>query len=280
MKHYILAVALMLAAAPASAYTTYILPDEFGPADNDLTAQASFASQFFTPGIAVSADFQMITPDGGTATFDRVEVAGQATTMRTGLSRWGTYRITSGERLGRVSTLIGEAGTWRQLGEGEAPPEGAELTTLQTVTVAEAYFSRGEPTREALERPVGRLSIRPVTHPNQVLLSSGFEVELLWEGQPFPNMAIVIYEEGDADTNVETYVATDARGRATIAFEHPGNYLIAARHRAAAPAGSEAAVRSYTTSLTFNVLTALPDYPEPPEQDRPRRRRSDLGMGR
>jgi len=281
MKRFVVATAFLIAAAaPAAAYTTYVLPEQFGPEGNQLSLQASFASQFFTPGVAVAADFDVVRPDGGPGTFSRVEVAGQATTMHADLPAFGTYRITSGERMGRVSTLVGIDGGWRELRDGETAPEDAQVTTLQTVTVSEVYVSRGEPTRGVLESTVGTLAIRPVTHPNQVLVGQPMEVDVVFQGAPFANTALVIYREGDADTDVDTFVATDAQGRARITFDAPGNYVLAARHRAPAPEGSEAQVRSYTTTLTFNVLTALPDYPEPPQQDRPRRPRRDVGFGR
>lgn len=282
MKHYVLAAVLVSAlAAPATAYTTFVLPADFDTAENSVTVQASHASQFFTPSIAVPADFDLVMPDGGPGTFGRVEVAGAATTMNANLPQWGTYRITSGEQVGPVSTLVGVDGGWRPLAQGETPPEGAPVTTIQTVTLSDTYVSRGEPTTDVLAQPSGTLAIRPLTHPNQVLVSTGMEVELLFNGAPFANTAIVLYDEGDADTNVETFAATDANGRARFSFTRPGNYVIAARHRGAAPAGSQAQVRSYTTTLTFAVMEALPTYAEPPEQERPRRRRdSGLGFGR
>jgi hypothetical protein len=259
MKRYLLAALLFgAAAAPASAYTTYLKPDEFWPEDRDVAIEAAFASQFFTPQIALASEFVTIAPDGSRLPFDRMEVAGQVTTLETDLPTGGTYRVTSGERLGRVATMVAVDGQWRELAEGEMTPEGAQTTTLQTVTLADVYVTRGQPSREVVDAPLGRLSIRPVTHPNQVLAANGFEIEVLFDGRPMANTAVVLYGAGDHDTNLDRYVVTDAQGRATFTFAAPGQYLIAARHRADAPAGSEAAVHSYTTTLTFEALAELP----------------------
>ena len=46
---------------------------------------------------------------------------------------------------------------------------------------------------------------------------------------------------------------TDANGRLNLSFSEPGVYLLMTRHRATAPEGSDTDVRSYTTSLTFEV---------------------------
>lgn len=271
MNQLVLAAALAIAATgPAAAYTSYILPADFSP-ENEMRLEAAFASTFFTPAIGLPADMTLLSPSGAPFTFNRVESTGQVTTAHAALSRHGTYRISTGERLGAISTMVAENGGWRQLAQGEAPPADAEVRTLQTVTVADTYVSVGAPNRTVVDRHIGALALHPITHPNQVLTSQGFLVELLFNGAPFANMPLVIYESGDVDTDTSAYVVTDATGRATLTFSAPGRYVIAARHRGDAPAGSDAQVRSYTTTLTFEVIDALPTYPEP-EPERRRRR--------
>lgn len=280
MKNLLISAALLLAsAAPAAAVTSYMLPADFWPDTTFVSAESAYAANFFTPQIALAPGFVLIQPDGTDGIYDRLEIDGQKASLGAGLLQSGTYRLTSGERMGAVSTLVGVDGQWRPLGQGEVLPEGATTTTIQTVTVAEAYVTRGAPTRTAVDRNVGHLSLRPVTHPNQILVSQGFQVQLLFDGQPFANMPIVLYASGEPDTDTDRYVVTDANGNATITFDQPGRYLIAARHRATAPAGSEAAVRSYTTSLTFEAMAELPAIQEVREQDsRPRRGRRGMSQ--
>lgn len=280
MKQHIVAAAFLIASTgSAAAYTSYILPETFAP-EGDANVQAAFATTFFTPAIALPADLQFYFPDGAEGSFGRVEVTGQATSLVAGFHEHGTYRISTGERLGPVTTLVAADGAWRPLAQGETPPEDAQTTALQTVTVADAYISRGAPTREVVDQAIGAFALVPVTHPNQVLAAQGFEVELRFNGAPFPNMPIVLYESGDADSDLSTFFVTDAQGRASIALPGPGRYVIAARHRGDAPDGAEADVRSYTTTLTFEAITALPAYPPAPsEQTDRRRRRPDGGVG-
>jgi hypothetical protein len=227
----------------------------------------------------------LVQPDGTSGVFDQVEINGASTHLGAGLIQRGTYRVSSGERLGQVSTLVGLDGTWRPLAQGETPPEGAPPTTIQTVTVADAYVTRGAPTRGAVDTQSSRLALHPVTHPNQILVTNGFQVQLLFDGQPFANMPIVLYTDGATDTDTTHYFVTDASGNATIALDHPGHYVIAVRHRANAPAGSPAQVRSYTTSLTFEALTEMPAFTENASDDdaaadrRRRERRRSSGVG-
>lgn len=273
MKQQILAAAIFIAlAGPAAAHTSFMLPDSFWPNDRDVDVQAAFASTFFTPDIASAPDIAVIAPDGTRAAPDRVEVTPTVTRVGAQLLANGTYRITTGEKLGAVTTLVADgAGSWRPLAQGETAPAGAQTTTLQTVTVADAYVTRGEATRTAVDQPIGRLALHPITHPDQALVANGFDVELLFDGQPFPNMPIVVYASGDPDTKLDRYVVTGADGRAHVTFDAAGQYVIAVRHRAQAPAGSPAAVQSYTTTLTLEAYDALPTVTEQAEE--PQRRR-------
>ncbi|MEZ5955983.1 MAG: DUF4198 domain-containing protein [Hyphomonadaceae bacterium] len=256
MKKYVLAAVLFAATvSPAAAYTSYLKPEQFWVTEASVDVEGSYATQFFTPSIALGASLTVLNPEGVRISADRIAVtAGGTTELQAELARGGTYRVSTGEVAGQVANLIGENGQWRVLGANEAVPEGAQTTTLQTITVADTYVTRGTANRTSVDHTIGRLALRPVTHPNQVLASEGFQVQLLFDGQPMANSAVVIYAEGDAETNLDRYVVTDAAGNATFTFDAPGRYIIAARHRADMPAGSPAAVGSYTTTLTFEAL--------------------------
>lgn len=259
MKRYVLAAVLFAAVAtPASAYTSYIKPEAFWVVEPTVEVQGSYATSFFTPGIALGDSLTVINPEGQRISADRIAVTPDGTTdLQAELARGGTYRISTGEVTGQVANLVGENGQWRVLGAGETPPADAQTTTLQTVTVADAYVTRGTANRTAVDQNIGRLAIHPVTHPNQVLAGQGFQVQLLFDGQPMANSAVVLYAAGDPETKLDRYVVTDAAGNATFTFDAPGQYIIAARHRADMPAGSAAAVGSYTTTLTFEALSQL-----------------------
>lgn len=256
MKRHVLAAVLFAAAAsPAAAYTSYLNPEQFWVTEASVDVEGSYATQFFTPSIALGASLTVLNPEGQPISADRIAVTpGGTTELQAELARGGTYRVSTGEVAGQVANLIGENGQWRVLGAGEAVPEGAQTTTLQTITVADTYVTRGTANRTSVDQTIGRLALRPVTHPNQVLATDGFQVQLLFDGQPMANSAVVIYAEGDPETKLDRYVVTDAAGNATFTFDRPGRYIIAARHRADMPAGSPAAVGSYTTTLTFEAL--------------------------
>lgn len=282
MKKLLLASAFLVAlAGSASAYTAYMMPDEFLPSDRSVSLHATFATSFFTPVAPVGGTFVVIEPDGADGFFNQVEITQQATQVRSSLFQEGTYRFSTGEQLGHVANMVGVDGTWRQLQAGETPPVDAPTTTLQTVTVADAYVTLGAPNRTAVDRTIGRLAIQPVTHPNQVLVGQGFQVRATFDGAPFANAALVLYRAGEPETDLDRYVTTDANGAATVTLEGPGQYLLVARHRANAPAGSAAQIQSFTTSLAFEAHETLPAVVVLENQDdEPRRRRRGSAFDR
>lgn len=276
MKKILIAATLFAAAAsPAAAYTGFLLPQDFWPTGGTASVQASYATQFFTPSVALGGDFQVVDPNGAAGILSGVEVGANATSLSVDTAAAGTYLLTTGEQLGRVTTLVATPdGQWRPLGQGETAPAGAQTNTLQTVTVSSVYLTRGTPNRTAVDHPVGRLALHPITDPNQIVQASGFQVELLFDGQPFPNMPVVVYGANDPDTKLDRFVVTGADGRANITFAQPGQYVLAVRHRANAPAGSAANVQSYTTTLTIDVMAAQHplsqvEAPRPQQQRRP-----------
>lgn len=275
MKRVMIAAALFAAmASPAAAYTGFLLPQDFWPAGTSASVQASYATQFFTPSVALGGDFQVIQPNGLPGVLSSVEVGTDATALTVDTPIAGTYMLTTGEQLGRVTTLVATPdGQWRPLGQGETAPAGAQTNTLQTVTVSSVYLTRGAPNRTAVDHTVGRLALHPITDPNQIVQANGFQVELLFDGRPFPNMPVVVYANGDPDTKLDHFVVTGADGRANITFTQPGRYVLAVRHRANAPTGAAANVQSYTTTLTVDVMAAehALSQVEPPARPQPRR---------
>jgi uncharacterized GH25 family protein len=252
--------ALLIGAAPALAHTNYMMPSVFSTTQGEVvTIESSFAEmRWFAPEfVVVSADYHVIRPDGARDSFDTMTELEQLTVLESDLTEDGTYRFTTGERLGRGGELALVDGAWVDLDEnGEAPAGAMETASSQTATVADVYVTKGAPTRAAVDGLVGRLAIRPITHPSEIYLDEGFSFELMFDGEPFANQELTLVREGGSyeEPKYEIALTTDEQGRASASFDEPGVYLMWTRHRARAPEGAESGVRSYTTSLTFEVL--------------------------
>lgn len=193
--------AALASAGGAAAHTSYLLPSVFTPVAEELvTIQASFAErQFFRPEVAVtSEDFHLLRPDGRRDTFDRIAIFNQVTVLESDVKEAGTYRFTTGERLGRAGRQVLDKGAWRPVELGETPPADARTKTSQTVTVAEVYVTKGAPTRPAVDAPSGRLAIRTDAHPNDIYLDRPLALSVTFDGAPLAGQAIEIDREGGA----------------------------------------------------------------------------------
>jgi hypothetical protein len=289
MKHRLLAVAALLGAVftagPAFGYTTFLLPQDFWPSVDNVAIQGASTQTFYNAGVAVPGDLQVVKPDGTAGVINHAEVGADMTTVNIALSDVGTYRISTGEVLGPLTPVWDLGNDARgdpriqAKREGEPAPAGATAGAFQSVQMAASYLTYGQPSRTVVDQSAGHLVIHPITDPNQIVQSSGFQIEVLFNGAPLPNFSVVVYGNGDADTNLAHYVNTDAAGRASLTFAAPGHYTATVRKLARAAPGGEATIQLFTTTLTFEVMTAehasvAVQTAPPPRAQQPRRPQS------
>jgi hypothetical protein len=247
---------------PAAAHTSYLLPNYFSLTDGKMiTLEGGFAEKFFSSDVALTAqDFHFYHPDGRRDSFKKIVSFDQITILESEIPEPGTYLFTSGERLGRISTIAKVKGEWVSLNpddpNAKVPADATETAKLQTATVTDVYVTKGAPSNRVLGLPPqGRLAITPVTHPNAIFLDEGFDLSVSYGGKPLTNFETTLYRQGGGydEKSFAQLNKTDARGRLKLKFDQPRVYLIMARHRGEAPTGAATPWRSYTTSLTFEV---------------------------
>ncbi len=252
-----LVLAAVAAGVPANADTSYLKPNFFTTANADIvTVQSSFTEDFSNPSVAVKSDaWTVLGPDGKPLKFDTVQPFTQVTILEAATKANGTYRLSTGERLGRVGPQILVDGVWTPFAPGREIPAGAQTRQSQTATVADVYVTRGAPTKAPVEANVGALALKPVTHPNDVYLDTGFEFRVLLNGKAVPNQTVEIWREGGAyeEPAYRKELKSGADGTIKATFDKPGVYLIWTRMSADAPKGAATPIRSYTTSLTLEV---------------------------
>jgi plastocyanin len=226
-----------------------------------ITLESSFTEDFSNPEVVVtSQDWRFYFPDGSQGAYDNVVGLKQLTVLEQALSAEGTYRFSTGERLGRKGRMYqmpdGELKSVFNEKREELPkPEGATVVTTQTATVADVYDTKGAPTATVLDTRIGRLRIEPVTHPNEIYLDEGFSFRLTFDGEALSGHEMTLYRDGGAyaSDKGKRDIKTGEDDVTTITFDKPGMYLLMTRFRASAPDGAETDIRSYTTSLTFEV---------------------------
>ena len=281
-----------LAGGPAAAHAPFLRPLNFSPSRDYVTVlggmheETVFVSDFaLRPG-----DFFVIGPDGV-----RTKLEGQATlkgisAVDVPLPASGTYRITTGDRIGREATMAKVDGVWRVVrgaggpgrpgggegaprregapgpgprpgGEGPPPldpsavPAGAPTMKTTGVLKAETYVSRGAPSTAALKASGQGFELEPVTHPDEVFLDKGFSFRLLTDGTPAAGVPVHVRrgDEQYADTKTDMTVTTDAQGRATARFPRQGVYILEARYPAEPAPGAAPAPRTTSLSVSLEV---------------------------
>ncbi|MBO9526196.1 MAG: DUF4198 domain-containing protein, partial [Sphingobium yanoikuyae] len=161
----------------------------------------------------------------------------------------------TGQRAGRKGKMFRVGDSWQMRGEGGDPKPGTQEVEVQSMTLADAYVTRGQTTQAAL-KPVGTgLEIQPVTHPNAIVSGSDASFVLLFDGKPLPATQVTLFRSAGVHDGrkVATETKSDAQGRFSLKPDDAGTYLILVRHRGAAPAGSETPYRSYTYTLAFDA---------------------------
>ncbi|MDR7155797.1 putative GH25 family protein [Sphingobium xenophagum] len=244
-------------ASAASAHMPYMLPTLFDVGNGDhITVQSAFAEDAFLPEVAMrDAPFHLVGPDGTDLPTGPVTHLRDLSIFEASIPTDGTYRVTSGQRAGRKGKMFRQGDTWAMRGEGGAAPVNAEQVEVQSMTLADAYVTRGQPTEAAL-KPIGKaLEIQAITHPNGIVAGSDASFALLFDGKPLANAGITLFRSAGLydGRKVAAQVKSGTDGRFTLKPDDAGTYLILVRHRSAAPAGSETPYRSYTYTLAFDA---------------------------
>jgi hypothetical protein len=235
----------------------YLLPTLFDIGHGDhVTVTSAFGEDAFMPEVAMrDAPFHVIGPDGqrgavGTPTYLR-----DLSIFEADLKAEGTYRLTTGQRLGRIGKMYEVKGQWVMRGEDGNIPAGTREVDVQSATLAEAYVTRGKANDAAL-KPAGQaLEIQPLTHPSAITAGADASFRLLFDGKPLANTEVTLFRAaGNHDGNkVAAQLRSGADGSFKLQPKDAGIYLMLVRHRTTAPAESKTPYRSYTYTLAFDA---------------------------
>lgn len=244
-------------AGAAQAHMPYVLPTVFDVGKGDhVTVQSSFTEDIFVPEVAMrDAPFHLVGPDGKDRPTGPVTYLRDLSIFEADLPADGTYRVSTGQRAGRKGKMFRSGDAWVVRGEGNEPAPDAQQVDVQSMTLAEAYVTRGQPSQGALKPRGTALEIQPLTHPNGITAGSNAAFALLFDGKPLANAELTLFRSaGYYDgRKIAAHAHSDAQGRFSFTPEDAGTYMILVRHRAAAPAGAETPYRSYTYTLAFDA---------------------------
>lgn len=237
----------------------YILPGLFDVGDRKaVTIEASFTEDVFRPDIAMKdAPFEVTGPDGKTAPIAGPIALTGATVGEATLPVDGVYRLSSGQRLGRMGKMYRDGNSWKMVGEGTVAPAGATLVDVQSTTLADAYVLRGKPGATSALAPRGKaLEIHPLSDPTAIGAGQPFALEILYNGKGLAGATVSLFREAGFYDGKKTVaeIATDGAGKVAMTPPDAGRYLLLVRHRNAAPSGAAAPYFSYTVTLAFEAM--------------------------
>ncbi|OZY86683.1 hypothetical protein CBP51_06615 [Cellvibrio mixtus] len=253
----------VLGAPVVHAHTPFIAPVAFEPAHQGwISLDAGFAETFFHSDVAFDkGHFQVLTPAGTWVAPARVEQFTSRSVLEYQAQQEGTYRFTTGTRLGavfRMYELNGERKHTRD--PKEVLPKGHKLLDhYQSVTLAETYVTLKAPTTAAFKPYNKGLELVPITHPNDLYAGELFEFSVLLDGNPLVEQPVSIFSAQDATQQQQPVLTatTDRQGKASITLNSPGVYLLHLRKSAPAPKGAEAPHYGYIYTLSFAMQPEL-----------------------
>lgn len=250
----------------AAAHMPYVLPSVFDAAARDrITLQASFTEDAFRPEIAMKdAPFEITGPDGETVRLAAPTLTTDQAIVEAALPADGVYRLSSGQRIGRLSKMYRTGQAWTPVGEGadggagggKTLPAGATPVDVRSTTLADAYVLRGKPGASGALAARGKaLEIHPLGDPSSYAPGAAAAFEILYEGKPLAGESVTLFREAgfyDGRKQVAT-VNSDKAGKVTLTPSDAGRYLMLVRHRAATP-GAADAYTSFTVTLAFEAM--------------------------
>lgn len=245
-----------LAAGIATADSPYLKPNVHDATGRDhVTVEASFTEDIFQSRVVMRSDFFHVIGPDGTKPITEVTYLRDLAVFEVATPVDGTYRISSGPRIGRTAKMYRATdGSWKMVGEEDSnPPEGTTLVDVQSITVAEVYVTKGAPSNGALQPKGEGLELFPLIHPSDITAGEDAAFQLLFEGRPLADVEVTIFREaGQYDgKKIEATLTTDAQGRFTVRAGDAGAYLTQVRYRTESPAGAATPYRSYTHTLAF-----------------------------
>lgn len=272
LRSLVVSGAFAISICAATAHTAYLLPSTFAVTKDHIGFQSAMTEDvYFSPEFPVRAkSYDVTDPKGQTNRIDTVTMTKDIAVVDVPTPVDGTYRVSTGSFTARTMKMAKVDGRWvpvRPAGdrrgggqarfiEESALPAGAEIVEAQNILKSEAYVTKGAPTSSALQTVGSGLELKPLTHPNEIYLDKGFDFQILLDGKPQTDFRVAVYRGGNSyeDKKVYAEAQTDADGRISLKFDKPGIYLLSGNHPRRRAQGGEPVPRSYTYSLTFEVL--------------------------
>lgn len=258
-----LALAMTLPLA-AQAHRGWMLPSATVLSGNDpwVTVDAAISNDlFYFEHFPMQLGGLVVTgPDGASVQAQNQATGRYRSTFDVRLTQPGTYKLAV-VNAGLIASYkeAGKTKRWRGSPDAfakEVPADAEGLSVTQTAGRVETFVTAGKPTRTALNVTGAGLELLPITHPNDMVSNATAEFQFLLDGQPAANLEVEIVPGGNRyrDKLHDVKATTDANGKFSLKWMHPGMYWIEAATRDNKTALPVAKERRASYAATFEVL--------------------------
>jgi len=251
---------LFISSSNLWAHTPYLQPTSFEVnRSGKVSLDASFAEKFFVPEVAFNNSIFLVTdPKGKQSNPDFLSQLSVRTIAEHTLKEEGTYRFSTGSRLGKIFKIYEQDGERHSAKDPEKPiPEDAKLLSFfQSNTKAETFITKGKPNNTALKATNQGLELVMETHPNELFVGDSINLTALFNGEKVKDLKVdIMLAKDQFSTNKPTQsINSDSKGKLSFKAKDQGVYLLRARHRTPAPKGYVAPIISNTYTLTLEII--------------------------
>lgn len=245
----------------AGAHTLWVNMTDYSPGFNErLGASAKSylgwgheypAADFMTMEYLNSYGF--VGPDGEKSVFDPVEggFLAEGVNMKTE----GTYYVFADVKPGFYTMYEKDGRIHHHTGSIEGLSN--IILSMYYEQYAKALVNVGEPSQEALTRPIGQnLEIIPLENPMSMKKGDKLRVKVLFKGEPsMYSRVLATYQGFSTEDDYAFATSTDKDGIATIRLLHYGPWLVKAEKSTGTndETKGKCLTHSYTATFTFEV---------------------------
>ena len=235
--------------AVMQAHRQWMLPSSTVLSNSDawVTIDAAVSNElFYFDHVPLRvANLNIIGPDGAAVRAENMSTGKYRTTFDVHLTQSGTYKVALVNNSVFATWMEkGEQKMWRGTADAfkTAVPDGAEgLKTSRMNSRVEVFITAGKPGGKAIEPTGAGLELKPITHPNDLVVGEAATFQLLQDGKPAAGLEVTLIPGGIRyrDQLHEVKLTTDDQGKFTTTFKAPGMYWMNAATGAARRPGGE-----------------------------------------
>ena len=196
MKKFFLVLIALITALAAEAHVPFLKPNQFNVTHLRLTIESAFTEFPFQADFAMdSPNFTITSPNGEVSAIKPVAKTKAAVYLEPELKEEGTYRISTGQRVGPVYKAL-ETSDKKLYFAADMKRVSGKPTTMNYYSYADTYIFKGQQKYKPVPLNKG-LEIIPLISPNGVILGGELRLQVLEEGKPVPNARIIVVTDNE-----------------------------------------------------------------------------------